>query len=74
MKAAVYYETGAPDVLRYEDVADPTIGAGDVLVQVAAVSIEGGDHPEPPRWRRWPRRRTSWATSAPGRSCRSASR
>jgi NADPH2:quinone reductase len=23
MKAAVYYETGAPDVFRYEDVADP---------------------------------------------------
>ena len=23
MKAAVYYETGAPDVLRYEDVPDP---------------------------------------------------
>ena len=24
MKAAVYYETGAPDVLRYEDVAIPS--------------------------------------------------
>ena len=23
MKAAVYYETGAPDVFRYEDVPDP---------------------------------------------------
>jgi NADPH2:quinone reductase len=23
MKAAVYYETGSPDVLKYEDVADP---------------------------------------------------
>ena len=43
MKAAVYYETGGPDVLRYEDVPDPTIGSGDVLVQVEAVSIEGGD-------------------------------
>ena len=43
MKAAVYYETGAPDVLRYEDVADPTLAAGGVLVQVAAISIEGGD-------------------------------
>lgn len=43
MKAAVYYETGAPDVLRYEDVPDPTLAPGEVLVQVAAISIEGGD-------------------------------
>jgi NADPH2:quinone reductase len=43
MKAAVYYETGPPDVLRYEDVADPVCGPGDVLVDVEAVSIEGGD-------------------------------
>ena len=43
MKAAVYYETGAPDVFRYEDVPDPTVGAGDILVKVEAVSIEGGD-------------------------------
>jgi NADPH2:quinone reductase len=43
MKAAVYYETGPPDVFRYEDVADPTCGPGDVLVDVEAISIEGGD-------------------------------
>ncbi len=43
MKAAVYYETGAPDVLRYEDVPDPACGAGNVLVEVEAISIEGGD-------------------------------
>jgi NADPH2:quinone reductase len=43
MKAAVYYETGAPDVFRYEDVADPVPGRGDVLIKVAFVSIEGGD-------------------------------
>ena len=43
MKAAVYYETGAPDVFRYEDVPDPTVGAGDILIKVEAVSIEGGD-------------------------------
>ncbi|MEO6987385.1 MAG: zinc-binding alcohol dehydrogenase family protein [Aquihabitans sp.] len=43
MKAAVYYETGAPDVLRYEDVPDPTVSPDGVLVQVAAISIEGGD-------------------------------
>jgi NADPH2:quinone reductase len=43
MKAAVYYETGTPDVLRYEDVPDPKIGATDILVKVEAISIEGGD-------------------------------
>jgi NADPH2:quinone reductase len=43
MKAAVYYETGAPEVLRYEEVPDAIAGAGDVLVKVAFVSIEGGD-------------------------------
>jgi len=39
----VYYETGAPDVLRYEDVPDPVPGPGDVLIEVEAISIEGGD-------------------------------
>jgi NADPH2:quinone reductase len=43
MKAAVYYETGSPDVFRYEDVPDPGCPDGFVLVQVEAISIEGGD-------------------------------
>ena len=43
MKAAVYYETGAPDVFRYEDVPDPASFAGGVVIEVAAISIEGGD-------------------------------
>lgn len=43
MKAAVLDRPGGPDVLRYDDVADPSPGVGDVLVEVAAVSIEGGD-------------------------------
>ncbi len=43
MKAAVYDETGGPEVLRYADVPDPEVGRGDVLVKVEAVSIEGGD-------------------------------
>lgn len=43
MKAAVYYETGPPDVFRYEDVPDPMCGPGSVLVDVEAISIEGGD-------------------------------
>jgi NADPH2:quinone reductase len=43
VKAAVYYETGSPDVFRYEDVADPTVFPGGVLIAVEAISIEGGD-------------------------------
>ena len=43
MKAAVYYRTGPPEVLQYEDVPDPEPGPGEILVDVAAVSIEGGD-------------------------------
>ncbi|MGI8936918.1 MAG: quinone oxidoreductase family protein [Iamia sp.] len=43
MKAAVYHETGAPDVLRYEDVPDPELTPGGVLIDVEAISIEGGD-------------------------------
>ncbi len=43
MKAAVYYETGAPDVFRYEDVPDPELFPGGVVVRVEAISVEGGD-------------------------------
>jgi NADPH2:quinone reductase len=43
VKAAVIYENGAPDVLRYEDVPDPECPEGCVLIDVEAVSIEGGD-------------------------------
>ena len=43
MKAAVYYETGGPEVFRFEEVPDPTCGPGEVLISVEAVSIEGGD-------------------------------
>jgi NADPH2:quinone reductase len=43
VKAAVYYETGPPEVFRYEAVPDPVPGPGDVLVGVEAISVEGGD-------------------------------
>jgi NADPH2:quinone reductase len=43
MKAAVYYETGPPTVFRYEDVADPSCPPNGVLIDVEAISIEGGD-------------------------------
>ena len=43
MKAAVYYEGGGPEVLKYEEVPDPEVRPGNVLIAVHAVSIEGGD-------------------------------
>jgi NADPH2:quinone reductase len=43
VKAAVYYETGSPDVFRYEDVPEPSAGGNEILVKVEAISIEGGD-------------------------------
>ncbi len=43
MKAAVYYEVGDPEVLRYEEVAEPELRAGGLLVDVKAIAIQGGD-------------------------------
>jgi NADPH:quinone reductase-like Zn-dependent oxidoreductase len=39
MKAVVIHEYGGPEALKYEDFPDPVAGAGEVLVQVAAASI-----------------------------------
>ena len=70
MKAAVIYENGGPDVLRYEDVPDP-VPRGGVLIDVEAISIEGGDLLDR-AGRRGRRSRTSSATSPRARSPRSA--
>jgi NADPH2:quinone reductase len=43
MKAAVYYENGPPNVLKYEDVPDPQCATNGIVIKVEAVSIEGGD-------------------------------
>lgn len=43
MKAAVIFENGPPEVLRYEDVPDPVCLDGCVVLDVEAISIEGGD-------------------------------
>ena len=39
MKAVHYTEAGGPEVLKYEEVADPIAGKGDVVVGVAATSL-----------------------------------
>jgi NADPH2:quinone reductase len=49
MKAAVYYENGDPQVLKYEDVPDPACHPKGVVIRVEAVSVEGGDTLN--RWR-----------------------
>jgi NADPH:quinone reductase len=43
MKAAVYDETGGPEVLRYADVPDPVVRPGGVVIEVGAVGVQGGD-------------------------------
>ncbi|WP_203755385.1 NAD(P)-dependent alcohol dehydrogenase [Catellatospora bangladeshensis] len=43
MRAVVYDRYGPPDVLRIEDVAKPAPGSGQVLVKVAATSINLSD-------------------------------
>ena len=43
MKAAVYYEVGDPEVFRYEDVAEPQLRPGGLLIDVRAIAIQGGD-------------------------------
>lgn len=43
MKAAVVYENGGPEVLRYEEVPDPECPQGCVVVDAEAISLEGGD-------------------------------
>lgn len=39
MKALFYSEHGTADVLRYDSQPDPTIGPADVLIQVAATTV-----------------------------------
>lgn len=44
MKAVVLHEYGGPGKLKYEDVADPVAGDGQVLVRVAASSVNPVDY------------------------------
>ena len=39
MKALLFRQFGGPEVLRYEDVDDPAIGSGEVLVRVRACAL-----------------------------------
>ncbi len=43
MKAAFFMQHGGPEVLQYGDVPDPVAGAGQILVDVHAASINAAD-------------------------------
>jgi NADPH:quinone reductase-like Zn-dependent oxidoreductase len=43
MKAAYLERFGGPDVLHYGDLPDPTAGAGEIVVDVAAASVNAAD-------------------------------
>src|SRR5947199_292691 len=43
MKAAVIHENGGPEVLRHQEMPDPECPDGFVVIDVEAISIEGGD-------------------------------
>jgi NADPH:quinone reductase-like Zn-dependent oxidoreductase len=44
MKAIVVHEYGGPEVLKFEDYPDPVLGPGEVLVRVAAASVNPIDY------------------------------
>jgi NADPH:quinone reductase-like Zn-dependent oxidoreductase len=44
MKAIVVHKYGGPEVLKFEDYPDPVPGAGEVLVRVAAASVNPIDY------------------------------
>jgi NADPH:quinone reductase-like Zn-dependent oxidoreductase len=44
MKAVVVHQYGGPEVLKFEDYPDPIPGAGEVLVRVAATSVNPIDY------------------------------
>ena len=43
MKAAYIEQFGGPEVLKYGDLPDPVAGAGEILVDVVAASVNGAD-------------------------------
>ena len=44
MKAIVVHQYGGPEVLKYEDYPDPVAGQGEVLVRMAAASVNPIDY------------------------------
>lgn len=73
MRAVVITEAGGPEVLSWQDVADPAPGPGSVLVDVAATAVNRADllqrqgfYPPPPGAPEWPGLECSGVVSALG--------
>jgi putative PIG3 family NAD(P)H quinone oxidoreductase len=73
MKAVVISEFGGPQVLQWADVADPSCGPGDVIIDVAATAVNRADllqrqgfYPPPPGAPQWPGLECSGVISAVG--------
>lgn len=43
VKAVVFDEVGGPEVLRYDEVPDPEVRRGGLLIKVEAIGLQGGD-------------------------------
>jgi NADPH:quinone reductase-like Zn-dependent oxidoreductase len=43
MKAVVITEFGGPEVLKLQEVPDPVVGPGEVVVDVAATAVNRAD-------------------------------
>jgi NADPH:quinone reductase-like Zn-dependent oxidoreductase len=48
MKAIVVHQYRGPEVLKFEDSPDPVAGPGEVLVRVAAASVNPVDYERRP--------------------------
>ena len=73
MKAVVITEFGGPDVLQLEDVPDPVVGPGEVVIDIAATAVNradllqrAGHYPVPPGAPEWPGLECSGTISAIG--------
>ena len=45
MRAVRFHQFGGPGVLRFEKVAEPKVGPGDVLIRVAAAGVNASGEP-----------------------------
>jgi putative PIG3 family NAD(P)H quinone oxidoreductase len=73
MKAAVITEFGGPEVLQLQEVPDPVVGAGEVVIDIAATAVNradllqrAGHYPPPPGAPEWPGLECSGVISAVG--------
>jgi NADPH:quinone reductase-like Zn-dependent oxidoreductase len=54
MLAAAFWEHGGPEAIRWAEVPDPALGAGDVLIEVQACGVNHSDLDSRAGTSRWP--------------------